>query len=305
MGKKVSSLLPIEYCQLDRATRLLKCEFADIIHWFSIGAIELCVKDPGEGIIRVFREDGNGVDYKATKKLITDVYINEGVSFTKYTSAEKSRYNNESIDEINDMPAEDVWPTSVQLTGFWSLLWIPEDSGPETDITSFCDIYPYGETISISARLHSVDKAISCFINDTPNDYAEIKAKDLWIMKPDLERLYEAIVSKMPLKNIFNNTNLAEMKSSREKLAVQNQNEPRPRVTTTQIDMVIGLMALHPEIGRELLYNPYKLFDLLEEMFARNGMRCPVNTGDTIKTWIERQTIISLVDKLISDRDKP
>ncbi|MFQ2404342.1 hypothetical protein ACK31G_05275 [Aeromonas caviae] len=37
---KDTPLLPLEYCRIDRAARLLGCEVEDILHWCSIGAIE-------------------------------------------------------------------------------------------------------------------------------------------------------------------------------------------------------------------------------------------------------------------------
>jgi len=37
---KDNPLLPLEYCRIDRAARLLGCEVEDILHWCSIGAIE-------------------------------------------------------------------------------------------------------------------------------------------------------------------------------------------------------------------------------------------------------------------------
>lgn len=37
------SLPLLEYCKLDRAARLLDCELSDLLHWASIGEIEVCV----------------------------------------------------------------------------------------------------------------------------------------------------------------------------------------------------------------------------------------------------------------------
>lgn len=37
------SLPLLEYCKLDRAARLLDCEVSDLLHWASIGEIEVCV----------------------------------------------------------------------------------------------------------------------------------------------------------------------------------------------------------------------------------------------------------------------
>lgn len=37
---KDNTLLPLEYCRIDRAARLFGCEVEDILHWCSIGAIE-------------------------------------------------------------------------------------------------------------------------------------------------------------------------------------------------------------------------------------------------------------------------
>ena len=34
-------LIPLEYCKLDRAARMLSCEVEDILHWGAIGAVKL------------------------------------------------------------------------------------------------------------------------------------------------------------------------------------------------------------------------------------------------------------------------
>lgn len=39
----IPPLLPLEYCTVERAARLLGCEVEDIHHWHEIGAIQLCV----------------------------------------------------------------------------------------------------------------------------------------------------------------------------------------------------------------------------------------------------------------------
>lgn len=44
-------LLPLEYCSLDRAARLLGCEVQDLLHWGSIGAIKLCLNGAGSGVL--------------------------------------------------------------------------------------------------------------------------------------------------------------------------------------------------------------------------------------------------------------
>ncbi|MBZ6065290.1 hypothetical protein LA374_03560 [Aeromonas schubertii] len=37
---KEAPLLPLEYCRIDRAARLLNCEIDDIVHWCSLGVIQ-------------------------------------------------------------------------------------------------------------------------------------------------------------------------------------------------------------------------------------------------------------------------
>ncbi|NUY57023.1 hypothetical protein HLG76_10750, partial [Salinivibrio sp. EAGSL] len=41
LGIQLPPLLPLEYCTVERATRLLGCEVEDIYHWNEIGAVKL------------------------------------------------------------------------------------------------------------------------------------------------------------------------------------------------------------------------------------------------------------------------
>lgn len=53
-----TTLLPLEYCRIGRAARLLGCEIEDIIHWASLGMIEACVFLSGEEVTPTFYRDG-------------------------------------------------------------------------------------------------------------------------------------------------------------------------------------------------------------------------------------------------------
>ena len=43
-GRPLPPLLPLEYCKLDRAARMLDCELEDILHWAEIGVIDVKYK---------------------------------------------------------------------------------------------------------------------------------------------------------------------------------------------------------------------------------------------------------------------
>ncbi len=59
---KPAPLLPLAYCRIERAARLLCCEVEDILHWCSLGVIEGSVWLPGIPAYPVFVRDNEVVE---------------------------------------------------------------------------------------------------------------------------------------------------------------------------------------------------------------------------------------------------
>jgi hypothetical protein len=56
-SKSVPSLLPLNYCTLDRAARMLGIECSDLIHLAEIGLIRLVLKFPSETKVTNYSDD--------------------------------------------------------------------------------------------------------------------------------------------------------------------------------------------------------------------------------------------------------
>ncbi|MGL5290086.1 MAG: hypothetical protein ACRC9N_11525 [Aeromonas sp.] len=85
----IKPLLPLEYCKLDRAARLLGCEDGDLLHWGAIGAIKLygwlntgsCMaaiydeRTEGESISNDLIVVGELAAYSQIRNISSDIYF--------------------------------------------------------------------------------------------------------------------------------------------------------------------------------------------------------------------------------------
>lgn len=119
----MSKLLPLEYCKLDRAAELLGCKVQDILHWAAIRAINICVKDIGDGgLHNYFEVDGvleNASSYmvKANNMVIT---------LSNYSSLQFFESLDSDTDESGLFPFGSVIGNRVEFDGFWILLRVDQ-----------------------------------------------------------------------------------------------------------------------------------------------------------------------------------
>ncbi|EOD80344.1 hypothetical protein D515_00632 [Grimontia indica] len=72
---KFPPLLPLEYCSVERAARLLGCEVEDIYHWVTVGAIKLYAQFDKQviGKIRVLMTEIKGKEHENTEEYLVRV----------------------------------------------------------------------------------------------------------------------------------------------------------------------------------------------------------------------------------------
>ncbi len=236
----MSKLLPLEYCKLDRAAQRLECEVQDIIHWGEIGAISICVKDIGSGQL-IWSATGP----KSQEELAASV--RRIYSFGHFIDSElhQSPYsyfcypimeNDLNPSDINHMDDSEASEALVYFGGFWAV---------DLAFSGGFSFYTEDEDlIGGDFRIKSITPDKNGFIYSAevqvPNSYHDIPTKDdLYIIKPDLEKLYNAIHNGGKLDNIYNNTELANKVSEQK----QHMNAKQTRLSGSSILASLGFMA--------------------------------------------------------------
>ena len=283
-------LLPLEYCSLDRAARLLGCEVQDLLHWGSIGAIKLCLNGAGSGVLLDIEKVDKAKNGEEIADFIRTIYTDsyDLTRISLYSSFDQSLSSNYFHDDLVKMSAQDVCDVPVYFEGFWAIdpFYIPDISNILADIGYIGAI---DDEIKIFSPLPDENDWIYRGIIHIPNDHhvSETKLDNIYIIRPDLERLYKVIHDGGVLDNIYNNAELAR-KNREQELKIQPENTPR--VTTKQSDMIKALILIHPEL-EGLVDNANGLLAELEKLCARKGIKTPVSDAKTIRDWLSRANI--------------
>ena len=215
MGKVLEPLPPIEYCRLDKATRLLKCDLDDLIHWGAIGAISLGVKVSdlyGTLIIdtavnpRISDMVDVLCDFDLQKDLL-GTYSNFFIPFGDYDPLIQDKDDIEKGIYCFEGNANGLWQAPIQTV---------------EKIENFGEAfykYQIGDITSASISffpMFNVDDNFKLFQSYPRYDW-KITAEDLWITRPDLKLLHECLQSDLELSNRHNrNSQLNETRKKRE-----------------------------------------------------------------------------------------
>lgn len=187
-------LPPLEYCRLDRASRLIGCEVEDFIHWHEVGSIQLCVHfesadDIQSGIsafnlMKLYEEGvkADGGFYRLSKHSSISIIPEDGnppppIEF----------FNNPDNGKklLHYIPhARNHYTSKVQFAGFWRL--IPTgftQSGKNTDICVYNE---------------STDYTGDNFNNSFVMKDKEFKIDELFIMNSEIEKLINSNGKSLP-----------------------------------------------------------------------------------------------------------
>ena len=125
-SSKIPPILPLEYCRIERASRLLGCEVEDILHWGAIGKISLRVSAE-ELQPSTVKYDGIDTVNVVGGKVF---FISGGVEPYQYILAEGGRVK---ISKYAEMTIDEQWKGTqsgnqflfwqAKIHGFWRISW--------------------------------------------------------------------------------------------------------------------------------------------------------------------------------------
>lgn len=260
----IPPLLPLEYCKLDRACKMLGCEINDLLHWGEILAIDI-----------LFR----------TEKIRLNKYLihPEG----EISEEEKNENEEIGIDFVVDCITKYTWiyqyhhDEYIDVEGLWPI-----------DLESIRRLnmngYILKEDIKIAAvdKGHFVDNDKAIFFNlkdsiDANELKAELRIDDFYIAFDDIKKIHNSIISGEQLVNLYNFHERLESP-----LHMQPQVD-KVKITSKQSNMIMALIKLHPELSKHI-DNASRLLAEFEKMCARIGIQCPVQDPKTIRDWLIR-----------------
>ncbi len=285
----MKNLLPLEYCTLERASRLLDCEVQDLLHWGSIGAIKLCLNGAGSGLLLDIEKVDKAKSTEEIADFIRAIY-EDSYDLTRislYSSFDQSFSSEYFHDDLVKMTAQDVCDVPVYFEGFWAIdpFYILDISDVLAELGSLGGI---DNEIKIFSPLPDENGWTYRGIIHTPNDtrVSDPKLNDIYIIRPDLERLYKAIHGGGVLDNIYNNTELAQKNREQE---LKTLPENKFRVTAKQSDMIKTLILIHPKL-EGLVNNAIGLMTELEKLCSKKGVKIPFSDAKTIRDWLSKAT---------------
>ena len=286
----MSKLLPLEYCTLDRAARLLGCEVQDLIHWGSIGAIRLCLNGAGSGVLLDIEKADKAKNTEEIANFVRTIY-EDSYDLTRislYSSFDTSTSSDYFHDDLVKMTAQEVCEVPVYFDGFWAIdpFYILDISNILADIGYMGAI---DDEIKIFSPLPDENGWIYRGIIHIPNDHrvSEPKLNEVYIIRPDLEKLHKVIHGEGVLDNIYNNSALARKNREQE---LKSLPENTPRVTAKQSDMIKALILINPEL-ENFVENANGLLTEFEKQCAKKGVKTPVSDAKTIRGWLDRANI--------------
>lgn len=237
---------PLECCKLDRAARLLGCEETDLIHWWEIGTIRLCVKDPGFGTPFEWDEEAGNSLYVKDRVSIQPIILSRyaglslgrmGISWEMLTSA---------MNERQPVYMHGYWAVSTYVTTISR-----KNKKPINKIICFS---PYDSTLDMMVSLDDE--------NENPIFKGnKIKKKNLYIMRSELEVLFNSIKNKCYLPNKLNDDELAHRElepefftNRKSVVSIHKQNtSPTGRAVSCAVDResvfaaAINVKEIYPE----------------------------------------------------------
>jgi len=195
-----TTLLPLEYCRIGRAARLLGCEEGDILHWGAIGAIKLWASfDSWNGMAFVIDGERDkrtadyptiGIDdytlnhmsrYTLTEERGSDICVGQLSGFWALTSG--------CLDtmERHQVAPENLWFLVKDLNG--NKVWAVIDSDLRAIRDESVDEDDEGE--AFMSKIKHNNKNLSNRLSDSV-------VGDLWIMREDLNLAHQHIHAGTP-----------------------------------------------------------------------------------------------------------
>ncbi|MBU1308549.1 MAG: hypothetical protein KKE30_03320 [Gammaproteobacteria bacterium] len=256
-GRPLPPLLPLEYCTIERAAKLLQCEPDDLMHWAEIAAIKLWLKPDNEncGVLFLLEHD-----FKRLQKLTLE-QNSEDIFDTVLICVGASTFSL-STEDLTDQDFPDCEPLTfevIEVGGLWAVEFSDITRHSNKDEGYFTPHVLYSDMVENSY-----------FILDLDADM-RFKLNELLITRSDLEKLHFAITTGEPLKSRFNDSNLASEVNDREKhrhRPIEN-NSPKKALALLSLSECVIRQA---NLDKELINRPDALTTAINKELLKLGI---------------------------------
>lgn len=182
----IPPLLPLEYCRIDRAARLLGCEVEDLYHWATERKIRLYVNFGFLGMGAVIPVSKDEPISYSSRHIVN--------SLASYSAFEPHPFQDENIqgegDELHD---DHGMINSVDALLFG--LWVVHPKGIQEIYLGFDDV-PHSWRWIVASAAEDGKMVVAQFEDE--------EYPDLWVMGGDLRKLHEHIHTGALLPTITN-----------------------------------------------------------------------------------------------------
>lgn len=253
LGRPLPPLLPLEYCTLARASRLLECEVEDLVHWALIGAVKLCLKleeieQPYFSVkLPMYNEIKQLID---PAESVTSLAL--GMSVLHFNTEDfliTEQHN--GLMTFPGASASGIWRIEFPLIG-------PERADKDSD--AFNPLWLFSDnTAGVTVVCHTGPKA-------------RFRESEVLITYSELKKLHTAITTGTPLKSKNNDADIANNIAQNNELinATKPERNSPGRAEATLSIVELALKALNLQI--ELVDDPYKLYSQLNDLLRKNQL---------------------------------
>lgn len=242
-GRPLPPLLPLEYCKLDRAARMLSCEVEDILHWGAIGAVKL----------HLMVDEDRYAEIDKHANFIAEV---KKAPAAGYSRPRQKRYR---INTFLDAIVTENEPTE-----------------PDILLAGLCQIHRQFIEFAYNQPLDTPLNEWVCLIHgDWATEYYTLwhnevlTPADLYITRSELGVLYQAINTGQPLKNKYEDYDIAK-RDDLEKAVINTAKEAKTeRNTAGNAKATLALTKLvliQAGLDTDLVDNPHKIHTKINEL---------------------------------------
>lgn len=221
---KDTPLLPLEYCRIDRAARLLECEVLDLLHWGVTNRIALNLRLEREPVV-----SSPLLDEEAIAEMIVALVI--GTAPTDEATDRTIKQTKISFDEFTFVDGMQVldfvspW-LEARATGLWTL---------ESSTLCLFEQEKKAQTINAGVALYRRTENGELMVVLAEREGWMPDVNELFIRKECLHRLSEHIESGKPLPKLQDGIVTSELA----------QAMPKPRSTAKQSLAIAELLTAH------------------------------------------------------------
>lgn len=215
---KLNNLLPMEYCSLARAQKLLNCELEDILHWHDIGAINLCLKlNPTRGTLKIAVLSHQEKDVTTALNPLTSAEEVE-TFWSPHSHIRSILRLDDDIPMVETLRGNTVTQFNVKVSA--SGLWHPHSRNLMALLETPDDIL-YENRLSMMLP----DKPfVYCHFIPDEDEYSAISLNRIYITSQAIEKIYAHSISARPM-DVTKNSLLEQTSYIHQELTVLPQNE--------------------------------------------------------------------------------